>query len=115
MATRSYTRTEPTNDLILYAWSGLLNGDDGGPQRQTASGDRVVQVLGTFGAGGTVIIEGSTDGGNWFQLRDPSMSLISFTSAGLKAITESVPILRPRVTAGDGTTNLTVMISTRRG
>ena len=115
MATRTPTRTEPTNNSMLHTWTGMLNGDDGSVEAMMSTGDRCVQVLGTFGVGGTVVVEGSLDGANWFQLRDPSSTLLSFTAAGGKAVLEAVTHCRPRITAGDGTTSLSILISTRRG
>jgi hypothetical protein len=112
MAT-TLTRTEPAVDLVLHSWT-LVNGEAGAAQEELSSGDRCFQVTGTFGTGGTVIIEGSVDGTNWFQLRDPSSTLLSFTAAGLKAVLEAVPYIRPRVTGGDGTTSLVCLISLRR-
>ena len=114
MATVDKARTEPFNDQVVFTWTPLANGDDGTPMKELRSGDRVVQVFGTFGASGTLILEGSLDGANWFQLRDPSSTLISFTAAGGKAILEAVPYVRPRVTNGDGTTALACLVSMRR-
>jgi hypothetical protein len=114
MATRSLSSGPATIDNAGYAWSGLLNGDDGAPAGSSYSGDRTVQVFGTFGTGGTVIVEGSLDGTNWFQLRDPTGTLISFTAAGGKAVMENAPYIRPRVTGGDGTTALSFLMSVRR-
>lgn len=114
MAT-AVARTEPYVGYALSKWTGLANGESGDtPAADILSGDRVMQVTGTFGAAGTIIAEGSLDGTNWFQLRDPSSTLISFTAAGGKAILEAVPFVRPRVTGGDGTTALTCQVSTRR-
>ena len=113
--TTTVARTEPAVGFSLNKWTGLANGESGDtPVADILSGDRVVQVTGTFGAGGTIILEGSVDGTNWFQLRDPSSTLISFTAAGGKAVLEAVPFVRPRVTAGDGTTSLTAQVATRR-
>lgn len=114
MAT-AVVRTEPYAGYALSKWTGLANGESGDtPTADIMSGDRVAQITGTFGAGGTIIMEGSVDGTTWFQLRDPSSTVISFTAAGGKAILEAVPFIRPRVTAGDGTTALTCQVSTRR-
>lgn len=115
MATRDKVQTDPLIDFRLHAWTGLLNGDDGDPASSVRSGDRTAQVYGTFGVGGTVVIEGSLDKSHWFQLRDPTGTLISFTAAGGKAILESTPYVRPRVSAGDGATSLTALISVRKG
>lgn len=118
MATRTPTNSYINDQNIIYSVTGLLNGDDSLSIQDSASGDRTVQVTGTFGVGGTIIVEGSCDAGNtptnWFQLKDPSSTAISFTAAGLKAVLENVPHLRVRVTGGDGTTSLTANIAIRR-
>lgn len=115
MATRTASLQDALVDQKLYTWSGLLNGDDGSPAAYQGAGDRTVQVTGTPGAGGTIIFEGSLDGGTtWFSLRDPSSTAISFTAAGGRAVLENVPLIRPRVTGGDGTTNFTAYLCVRR-
>jgi hypothetical protein len=78
--------------------------------------DRSVQVVGTFGAGGSVSIEGSNDGGTtWKVLTDPQGNALTFTAAGLEAISEMTQKLRPHVTAGDGTTSLSIYVFSAGG
>ena len=90
----------------LISWTGLLNGDDGAPIQFGAFTDRSIQFVGTFGAGGTIVLEGSNDGVNYVVLTDPQGNNISKTSASIEAISEATRYVRPRVTAGDGTTSL---------
>jgi hypothetical protein len=74
--------------------------------------DRTVQVTGTFGVGGSVAMEGSNDGGTtWGLLKDAYGVDIALTTAVCRAIGDNPMLIRPRVTAGDGTTNLTVTIA----
>lgn len=69
-----------------------------------------VQVLGTFGAAGNVAIEGSLDGGTtWAVVNDVQGNLLNVTTAKIEKIQETCAALRARVTAGDGTTSLTVV------
>lgn len=102
-------------DHVIDTWTPLTNsnttGDGAG---YTGSGQRAIQVTGTFGAGGTCIVEGTLDNTNWFQLNDLGGTAISFTAAGLKGIREDVLAVRPRVTGGDGTTSLTAVMTVRR-
>lgn len=115
MATRTAALQDALLDVKVYTWTGLLNGDDGSPASYTGAGDRTIQVTGTFGVGGTIIFEGSLDGGaTWFGLRDPSSTAISLTAAGGRAVLENVLLVRPRVTAGDGTTSLSAYLTVRR-
>jgi hypothetical protein len=105
-------------------WLGLTNGDDGtpiggGPVTGKSISldhfqDRCVQVIGTFGSGGSISIQGSNDGGTtWVTLTDPLGNALTFTSAGMKQITELPHMLKPIVTAGDGTTSLAVWLHMR--
>lgn len=76
--------------------------------------DRCVQVTGTFGAGGSVTIQGSNDDGTtWSTLKDAFGTALTFTSAGIAQITELPQYIRPSVTAGDGTTAINVRIFMR--
>ena len=72
-----------------------------------------VQAAGTFGTGGAVRPEGSNfvDQSAFFQLRDPGLTLISFTSADGKQIMEHTYLIRPHCTAGDGSTAIIVVMS----
>lgn len=75
-----------------------------------------VQVFGTFGAGGNVAIEGSLDGGTtWAVLNDIDGTALNVTSPSLVRVRETVARIRARVTAGDGTTSLTVVIAMKSG
>lgn len=117
MPTRVSTITPLTRfgeDCHLIQWTGLLNTDDGTPFEGPGSNDRSIQFTGTFGAGGTIILEGSNDGTNWFTLTDPQGNNISVTAARIEQISELTRFVRPRVTAGDGTTNLVATMLVRR-
>lgn len=94
----------------VIAWAPMGQGDSGQP---TSSDlilwlDRTFQVDGNFGAGGTLVIEGTNDGVIYHTLHDPQGNLLALTQAGISQVTEVVLLMRPRVTAGDGTTSLTV-------
>lgn len=111
MATVSGSGTVSARGVYRYQWSGLSNGDAGTPVRVGNAPQRSVQVTGTFGTGGTVVIEGSNDGGsNWHTLTDPQGNDLSFDAAGLAAIQESTQSIRPNVTAGDSGTDLSVSL-----
>lgn len=102
------------NNAHFVSWTPLLNGDSGAPYAMPGFADRAVQIAGTFGAGGTVVIEGTIDGTNYVTLNDPQGVAISKTAAGLSEISQIVKLIRPRVTAGDGTTSITVTLIARR-
>lgn len=98
----------------IITWPSLANGDDGAPIQMPGSADRTIQFDGTFGSGGAVVLEGSNDGTTYYTLTDPAANSLSFTSAGLKSVTEVTRYMRPRVTAGDGTTSLKATLLVRR-
>lgn len=98
---------------LALSWPTLANGDDGTPVEKPDYTDRSAQVVGTFGAAGTVVIEGSNDGTNYATLNDAQGNPISLTAAAIKQIVELTRYVRPRVTGGDGTTSLTVTMLMR--
>jgi hypothetical protein len=102
------------NNSRFVLWTPLANGDSGTPYAMTGFADRAVQVAGTFGAGGTVLIEGSIDGTNYFTLNDPQGVAISKTAAGGSEVGVLVKLIRPRVSAGDGTTSISCTMIARR-
>jgi hypothetical protein len=102
-------------DLMKVTWGSLVNGDAGVAVACGEYADRSVQVTGTFGAGGTVLIEGTLDGSNWLTLTDPQGNALSFTAAKIEAVSEMTELIRPRVSAGDGTTAIAVTLIGRKG
>lgn len=77
---------------------------------QGEAAPRSVQVFGTFGLLGAVVVEGSNDDGqNWAALTDVNGNALSFTAAGIKTFNAPVGKVRARVSAGDGNTSLTVL------
>jgi hypothetical protein len=124
MATVAYAATQleslygHTHQIL---WTPLANGDAGAPLPMSGSPDRSVQVYGTFGAGGSVAVEGSNDATrdpaavvNWAPLHDPQGVAIALTAAGIKEVLEVTAWVRVRVTAGDGTTALSAAMVVRR-
>lgn len=126
MTTKAVTITDiragtPQLDLNVpaktAAWAAMANGDDGEPLPIDTIAqylDRTFQIVGTFGTGGTVVIEGTNDGTNWATLDDPNGVPLSITSAGIYQVIQVTYKMRPRVTAGDGTTSLVVTGLLRR-
>ncbi|SOD41322.1 hypothetical protein [Nitrosovibrio sp. Nv4] len=114
MAEKALTRDDSGNTSTI-TWTGLANGDTGAPLVSFDHADMSAQVDGTFGVGGSVTLQGSNDGANWYALTDPQGNAITKTAAGLEQATEIVKYVRPSVTAGDGTTSLTVVLFMRRG
>lgn len=93
-------------DGVTVTWPAIANGVQGdgvaGPWTTA-----FFTVSGTFGSGGSVVMQGSNDGVNWFALSAAALtSAGSFSALGAA---EHPKFIRPSVTAGDGTTALTVI------
>lgn len=111
MAITSGTGEWITKRVHKQTWSAIPNGNQGSSLSAAHLSDKCVQVTGTFGVGGSVTIKGSNDGGTtWANLTDPGGTVITFTATGMKQILENPQLIRPDVTAGDGSTALNVFI-----
>jgi hypothetical protein len=114
MTTRALTLTDiragtPQGDPAVpcktASWTGLTDGDDGDPlptDTIVQYMDRTFQINGTFGSGGTLVIEGTNDGTNWYTLDDPQGIPLSITTAGIYQVIQVTLKMRPRVSAGTG-------------
>lgn len=96
------------NTVVIYTWAHMANTDAGVPVMGPGWADRSFQIEGTFGVGGTVLVEGSNDGVNYRTLNDPFGNALSLTSAGVHELTQIALWMRPRVSGGDITTDLTI-------
>src|SRR5574343_578083 len=111
MAVVAYTVEVPTRGVQVITWATMANGDTGEPFIGARYNTKSVQITGTFGAGGSINMEGSNNSGAspaYSILSDPQGNAITKTAAALEAIQEGTYLVRPNVTAGDGTTALTV-------
>ena len=121
-AARSGVPPEQVGQSNWFGESGhvqwtLANGDDGAPVSFAEFSDRSIQFSGTFGASGSIQLEGSNDltaPTNWFVLTDYQGNTIVKTSAAFEGIEEPSIWVRPRVTAGDGTTAIVAKLYVRR-
>lgn len=94
----------------LYKWVGLLNGDTGAGVRLPHYADKSLQAVGTFGAGGTVTVQGSNDLGVTFgNLHRFDATDLTLTDSEPGAPVENTVEIRPSV-AGDGATDLVVWL-----
>ena len=93
-------------------WSGLLNGDTGAPARLGRYADKTILVTGTLGSGGTVQMQGSADAGTTLgRLRDPQGTLIEVQDIHGVVIAENPELIQPKISAGDGDTDLVVTLT----
>lgn len=98
--------------LVSGTWGPLANLTAGAAfEFQDGPFEAFATVGGTFGAGGSVTWEGSADGTNWVALSLQPSGAATFTAAGGGALAGSPRFIRPRVTAGDGTTAITAQLA----
>jgi hypothetical protein len=91
-------------------WSDILNSEKGAPVSFVSITTLSIQVTGVFGSGGSIKMEGSTDGITYTDMVDGSSNPLIFTSATTLVSTDVRTYMRPKVTAGDGNTNLKVKL-----
>ncbi len=114
----AYVDTGITN-VHQVIWSGLDSDDSGVPVKFAKYSDKTVQIYGTFGAAGSVTLQGSNDprcdaahpdhaNAVYSTLTDPQANAITKTSAAIEEVLENPLWIRPLVTGGDGTTSITV-------
>lgn len=120
MATITPTITYPDDDdrscvQMIFTPMTFSGSDVSAAIKAPQFADRSVQVYGTFGAAGNLRVEGSNDGGTtWATLADPQGNALDITAAKIEQLLELTAQIRFRVTAGDGTTSLTVAFFGRR-
>jgi hypothetical protein len=92
-------------DGSTVVWAAVPNGNQG----DAVAEDWVTaffQVTGTIGAAGSIQMEGSNDNVNWVKLSPAALTAVGLFAA--LGTNEHPKYIRPNVTAGDGTTALTV-------
>lgn len=97
-------------DWFVISWAALANGDTGEPVSFPAHSDRSVQLSGTLGATGACTIQGSnfSTSPTWATLNDPNGNPLVMLALAVEQVLENTLQIRPNITAGDGTTSLTV-------
>lgn len=91
----------------VVSWPNLLNGQAGMASPPLRYRNAFFQVSGTFGAGGSVKLQGSNDGSTWNDLTPTAVTAAGFFAA--LGGSERPKYIRPNCTAGDGTTSLNVV------
>lgn len=116
MATAAIASSKLARGLHKWIWTLTDTNDTGAPlDPNGGSGvfsDKTYQVSGTFGAGGTIILEGSNDGVTYFALRNThdNSQITGVTAAELEGILENPAYIRPRLTAGTGVSVVVTII-----
>ncbi len=111
MATRGVVRSERFGRSYSLTWEGLLSGDDGQAASIPGASDKAVHVFGTFG-GTSVAMEGSNEvtPSNWAALHDANGDAIAISALGAEVIVENMRHIRPNLTGGNGTTDISVIV-----
>lgn len=89
----------------------LLNGDTGSP---AVVGNFILanaQITGTPGAGFSFSWEGSNDGGNTWTAIGAALTAVGALVTLFGGTTAPPEMLRPHVTAGDGTTSINAFVN----
>jgi hypothetical protein len=87
---------------ILAKWETVTESDTPDGWEVSDFDDLTIQVIGNFGAGGTIQIQGSLDGANWVVLDDKEGAALSLTAAGLRGVQDMPRYIRPMRSAGTG-------------
>jgi len=118
MAIVEPTQVMDDDGVVKITWANMKNGDTGNWVRAARFNDKTVQVIvNAAGTGDAVTMEGSPDDGTTVgDLHDAQggllvSALVGATITDPEIVAESPESIRPNVTAGDGTTDLTVVIT----
>lgn len=123
MAIVSSTNVKSGQRFRTFRWANITNGNSGDAYELPTMPDKTVTFTGTFGAGGSVTMYGSNNeadvgvepgSGTWVALVDPQGNPITKTGAAIEVILDCPRFICPRVTAGDGTTSITVTVTASR-
>lgn len=101
MTTRSASRTERDDRVVVITWEGLIGtADDGSAVGVADLIDLTVQVVGSFTTSGAVTMQGSQDGATFGALVDDTGSDIVLTDSTVMLIRGNPLQLKPNGTAG---------------
>lgn len=119
MAVRTFTQERLGPNAQRITWTGLTDdtSDTGTPYVSHDDVIRTVQAIGTFGTGGNVTMQASLGGaaGTFGTAHDTAGSDLTLGDSRVEQVQEGPITIRPIVTAGDGTTDIDViMIETLR-
>jgi hypothetical protein len=95
------TQSYPVSEVLVWTYDNLDTADTA-PSSITVGGAMKhgsIQASGTFG-GGTVALQGSNDGTNWFSLADLGGTAIALTAAGGSEFRTTTLYVRPIITGG---------------
>lgn len=105
-------------------WANLANGDTGKPVDLADFKDREIQFSGTFSTGGSISFYGTSidddfnnqavGSGQWQTMEDHNGNDITKTAVKTEAVAPAGQYCGVKVTAGDGSTNITATLTAKR-
>lgn len=90
-------------------WENCTPNEDFEPIEMPASSSGSVQISGIFGANGSVALEGSNDGIDFFTIDDIHGDPIRRSSGGIMTVGDRPRYIRPSV-SGDASVNVKVVL-----
>lgn len=113
MATIQPTIVALSPVTLMITWANLRAADLPGAAVELPDySDSTVQIVGTFDTG-TLTMQGSNDGTNWFSLTDAQGNAIAKTSAAGEVIEEAPRYIRPLL-SGAGADVITVLLKSTK-
>src|SRR5574343_264614 len=113
-------QSENKGNVQHVKWEGLTTGDYGQPWELPNHADKTLSILGNFGSGATVTMQGSnvwvpdlTSDTDWHTLTDTTETDIAATSKLGAQILQNYRWIRPKVTSGTSP-SLNVLICSAR-
>lgn len=113
-------QSENKGNVQNLKWEGLTTNDYGQPWELPNYSDKTFSILGNFGSGATVVLQGSnvwkpvlTDDNDWHTITDTTETDISVTAKTGGQILQNYRWVRPKVTGGT-TPDLDVLICAAR-
>jgi hypothetical protein len=112
MATRDAAWVGPTDDgYIVVTWEGLLTTDVGQGINTAGHFNKSFQIIGNHSGSATIVMQGSNDDGTtWNTLHDATGALATYSANAFGTVIEQPLLIRPSVGAGDGSTDLKVIM-----
>src|SRR5262245_43896425 len=84
-------------NVARVVWTGLLNGDTGAPVCLPEFPDKTVQISGTFGASGSITMQGSNDKPSetptYLALTDPQGNPVTKGAAAMETFEEATALV----------------------
>jgi hypothetical protein len=85
----------------ILTWGPLATGDEGTPVSMIGSSRRTIQVIGAFGGGSRLTVEGSNNKVDWSPVTDVHGNQLVFSGPGISTVADLTLWIRPRASTGN--------------